>query len=215
MLAIAAAEIAKRVAYGNLVGSTEALTNSYGYDPLNRVDHITQSGTSIASKFVDYTYDAAGRLPNVNRYAGTSTTDPLVVSADYTPVNASRLTHLTYSDASSQTLTNHDWTFDTASRLTQAIALDGTFTYGYDAADQLTSESYIGPVPADRTFVYDDNGNRTGGGYVTDTNNRTSSDSTYIRTTRRGPSPAAPRPPRGAVTRYEWDHRNQLTGTTE
>ena len=55
---------------------------------------------------------------------------------------------------------------------------DGTVTYGYDTAGQVTSATYTGGG-TNETYTYDKSGNRTIAGYSTTSDNRLSSDGTY------------------------------------
>ena len=118
-------------------------------------------------------------------------------------------------------MAGYSWTHDNANRVEQiSSTTDGTFTY--DDTDQLETGTYT--YQTDESHVYDANGNRTGGGYTTGTNNLTTADGTYAyqydgegnRTAKFVDVDSSGTLSSGDtdVTQYEWDHRNRLTKIT-
>ena len=145
-------------------------TTDYTFDDVNRITQIEQGG-GAAPKRVDLGYDAAGQFTTITRYADLAGTQS-VVSSTYTWDDDGRLTGLSHG-----ALASYTWTYDDADRLTQTTSPDGTGDFTYDDTDQLTAADY--DYQSDESFTYDANGNRTGGGYTTSTNNQTLSDGTY------------------------------------
>src|SRR5581483_3634524 len=97
---------------------------------------------------------------------------------------------------------------------------NGTATYGYDPANQLTSASYStstgGHQPANESYSFDANGNRNNTGYGTGSDNLMSSDGTYDYTydadgnlTER--TQISSTYSTDYETTYTWDYRDRLT----
>ena len=145
-------------------------TTDYTFDDVNRITRIEQAG-GVAPKRVDLGYDDASQFTTITRYADLAGTQS-VVSSTYTWDDDGRLTGLSHG-----ALASYTWTYDDADRLTQTTSPDGTGDFTYDDTDQLTAADY--DYQSDESFTYDANGNRTGGGYTTSTNNQTLSDGTY------------------------------------
>jgi RHS repeat-associated protein len=109
------------------------------------------------------------------------------------------------------------WAYDNANNVTSFTTNGGTASYGYDTTNQVTSASYTGTnQPANESYSYDKNGNRTNTGYSTGSANLITSDSTFnyqhdadgnetVRT-RISNNYAA-----DYKTTYTWDYRNRLT----
>jgi hypothetical protein len=59
-------------------------------------------------------------------------------------------------------------------------SVDGTATYSYDSINEVTGATYTGTnQPANESYSFDKNGNRTNTGYSTGTNNQLTSDGTF------------------------------------
>src|SRR5438309_8991824 len=67
--------------------------NAYTFDVRNWLTELTQSGTGVAPKRVDFAYDAAGRRTGLTRYADLAGAQTVLVSS-YSYDNADRLTDL-------------------------------------------------------------------------------------------------------------------------
>lgn len=215
-------------AVGNLVqtverlnGSSRAVTGA-AFDKLNRTVRLTQQGAGVAPKRADIAYDALSRITRITRFgdlAGSRQT----VASDYRYDARSLLTriqHLTGpavgaagSDAAAATRT-YEYIYDAAARLTRMTLPDGTSLYSYDNFDQLTGADHS--FQPDESYSYDANGNRTGGGHQTGSDNRLLNDGTFRyeydgegnRTKRIHNST-------NASTEYTWDFRNRLTKVVE
>jgi YD repeat-containing protein len=105
-----------------------------------------------------------------------------------------------------------------------ATSSDGTVTYRYDATGQLIGADYSGS-PADESYAYDANGNRTNPGYVIGAGNRLVSDGEYrylydaegnriarfIDVDEDGVLDSGDTD----ITQYTWDNRNRLVQVTD
>ena len=116
-------------------GVTDDMVNTYTFDNLGRMTRIEQSsqqgGNAVASKRVDFAYDAASQWQTITRYNNLAGTQ-LVARGTYTFDAASRLIGLTYAKGET-TLVDHDWSFDAANRITQYVnSIDGTADYTND-----------------------------------------------------------------------------------
>ncbi len=206
------------------INGTAEFVNQWTYDALGRVVRITQGpqpgGRAVAEKRVDFSYDAAGQLTALARYADLAGTQ-LVAESSYSYDQAGRLRNLRHFQGQT-TFVEYTWNFDAANRMTQYInSVDGTADYTSDAAGQLTAADY--DYQTDESYQYDSNGNRVlanGSTYTTGTNNRLLSDGTYrylydaegnrthrfIDNNQNGQLDAGDTD----ITQYTWDHRNRL-----
>jgi RHS repeat-associated protein len=94
----------------------------------------------VQSKRVDMTYDAASQMTGLNRYgdlAGTLS----VANSSYTYDAVGRLTNLEYKRGAS-TLASYGLVYDAANRITQSRGTDGTQNYTYDSTNQLTGAAH-------------------------------------------------------------------------
>jgi RHS repeat-associated protein len=206
------------------INGTAEFVNQWTYDALGRVVRITQGpqpgGRAVAEKRVDFSYDAAGQLTALARYADLAGTQ-LVAESSYSYDQAGRLRNLRHFQGQT-TFVEYTWNFDAANRMTQYInSVDGTADYTSDAAGQLTAADY--DYQTDESYQYDSNGNRVlanGSTYTTGANNRLLSDGTYrylydaegnrthrfIDNNQNGQLDAGDTD----ITQYTWDHRNRL-----
>jgi RHS repeat-associated protein len=204
------------------IDSTDDFLNTFTYDNLNRVTRITQvgqaGGNTVAEKRVDFAYNAAGQFTAIDRYKdidGGST--HLVVETAYTYDLIGRLTDLVHTHDTTD-IADYHWDYDAFGRITAfafafSDAEDGSSAFSYDATGQLTAADHT--AQADESFSYDENGNRTMGGYDTGGNNLLLSDGVFdyvydgegnrISRTRISNDPADDK-----TVEYEWDHRNRL-----
>ena len=83
-----------RTSLSATIGGTADFANTYTFDKLNRMTRVQQTGqtggNAVATKRVDFAYDAASRPQTIKRYADTAATK-LAVQTTYTFDNASRL----------------------------------------------------------------------------------------------------------------------------
>ena len=136
--------------YGDLVGvrrptidGTDDFENAYAYDCLRPLDasdaNRRPGGNAVADKRVDFTYNDAGQLETIARYADLAALDP-VASTVYTyNDDLGWLTSLVHTiNDTSQTIT-YGYTYEDDGKIdTLDSSEDGLYDYDYDAQDQLT-----------------------------------------------------------------------------
>ncbi len=83
-----------------------------------------------------------------------------------------RLTNITHEDANSNVLENFTYTYDLADRLTSQTINGTTTSYSYDVTNELTNDGT-------NAYTYDLNGNRTMSGYQTGADSRLLNDGTW------------------------------------
>jgi len=128
--------------------SQDGYTTNYSYDTRGRLKTLTDgSGKTI----ITYEYDAASRLTKETNGNGTYTT--------YKYDSLGQVTNLVNYDSKGVINSRFDYTYDNLGRRTTMTTLEGTFHYGYDAIDQLTS--VITPTNRTIKYQYDAAGNRT------------------------------------------------------
>jgi RHS repeat-associated protein len=216
------------------INNVTEFTNTYSYNNLDQMVSVQQSGNAVATKEVDFGYDADGRLSTIDRYAGTHL-GPLVAHSAYSYDADSNLTGLVDTDSSNTTLAAYTWNYDAAGRVTQStstgdgtLATPGTATYTYDNDNQLLTASYSNYTtpPAAYSQTYDANGNRTGGSQ-TSSDNHVTFDGTYhyqydgegnriARWEQIAGNAGLTAPAAGDtdITLYTWDNRDRLTSVT-
>jgi len=176
---------------------------SSSYDGAHRLTNITgvMGGSSAV---LALSYDAASRLTSISR---SPPGDNITTSFSYD--NANRLTNIAHTDATKAlTLAGYTYGYDAASQLTNYSGPDGSLTYGYDVDGQLTSVTGA----RSESFSYDKNGNRTMAGYTTGAGNELTSDGVYNYTyDNEGNTLTQTQIATGTVTNYTWDYRNRLT----
>jgi RHS repeat-associated protein len=178
-------------------------------------------GHAVAQKRADFTYNAAGQLECITRYADWLGTQH-VASSHYAYDGIGRLKSLIHSTNplppgegwGEGPLAGYQYAYDTASRITSIDSfLDGLTTYTHDDTDQLKSADHTGQT--DESYSYDGNGNRTMTGYAVQTNNRLASDGTYnYAYDDEGNRQTKTKISTGEKEEYTWDHRNRLAKIT-
>jgi RHS repeat-associated protein len=188
-----------------LVANVLKATTIYEYvDPRYLNTKITQTGSGLANKEVKFTYDATGLNRKVERYV-----DGLL---KVTTTNAfdiyGRLTGIEQQNGSGAMIANDTYVLDDLNRLAAQTKDGAPRTVSYDNTDQVKTVTGSNS----EGYTYDKNGNRTNGGYVTDTGNRLMSDGVYNYEY----DPEGNRKSRtliadNSVELYTWDYRNRLT----
>ena len=194
------------------------------YDGMGRELQETQSGSGAAAERADFTYNAAGELSTIVRYASTSTS-PTVANTTYAYDNAGRITSLSHTTGTSG-LGSYTYDYDAADRVLRKIyvppgmtqAQAETNTFSYDAADELTYATH--PTgQATESYSYDAGSNRTNTGDHTGVWNELTSDGTFsyaydneVNRTRKTRIAA---PGSDKYTFYAYDHRDRMVGVTQ
>jgi RHS repeat-associated protein len=206
----------RRASVAATVNGVADFLNTYVFDAFGRIEQISQvgvtSGSEVAEKRVEFGYNAAGQLQQIDRYRDATGAN-LVAASAYLYDGAGRLEGLTHT-GSGGTLAGYAWTFDAAGRVTlMTSSADGTTAYEYDGTSQITAADHA--TGSDESFAYDENGNRTAGGYVTGPDNRLLADGRYTyEYDDEGNRVRRTETATGEVTDYEWDYRNRLTRVT-
>jgi len=120
------------------------------------------------------TYDAAGNVSTVTRYADLAGTQVVAWTA-YGYDADGRVTGLWQHDANLVVPAYYAYGYDLGGRLISETEGVTYQTYSYDADNQLLSDGVV-------THSYDANGNRTDAGYATGTGNQVTSDGTWTYT---------------------------------
>ena len=191
---------------------------SYTYDVRDELTTITQSGSGVASKRVDFAYDAAMRRTTLTRYADTTGTTTVLVTK-YAYDAANRLTTLTHQTSGGTVRSQYVYTLDAANRLTSEARTwqnggtqTDTVSYTYTNDNQLTGVTHTNGSFASESYSYDATGNRTMTGYSTTTGNRLASDGTYnYAYDDEGNMTTRTEIATGNQTLYTYDYRNRLT----
>ena len=199
--------------YNNRTSLSDSLggSASYTFDADHQLTGLSLTANRLTAN-AGLSYDAANRLTDVTRNltsGGKTFTGSDTIQTTFSYDGSNRLTNITHSDATLlTTLASYTYGFDAANQLTSYSGPDGALNYSYDANGQLTG------VTGSRaeSFSYDTNGNRTMAGYTTGTGNELTSDGTYNYTyDNEGNTLTQTRISDGQVTNYSWDYRNRLT----
>ncbi|GIW93059.1 MAG: hypothetical protein KatS3mg110_1100 [Pirellulaceae bacterium] len=197
-----------------VIDGTDDFVNDYTYDLLNRMTRVDQYGVAgghaVAEKRVDMAYNSLGQFTQIVRYSALSgTPSDEVATSVYTYDAAHRLVGLSHNRGGQPLFTPYSWTYDPLDRIVEMVNSDGTSVFTYDQTDQLTGADHS--YQTDEAYQYDANGNRTGGGYVTGSNNQLLEDGTYrYEYDAEGNRTAKETIATGEREEYTWDHRNRL-----
>src|SRR5262249_2137735 len=126
---------------------------NYFYDANGRLARLTDTG---GNTIVQYAYDAQGRLARQDR----ANTDYTLYDHD----SLGRLTHVVNYAPNGSGQSRSDYTSNSRGLQATMASLDGTWTYEYDALDQLTHAVFTSTNPSisnqDLSYLYDAAGNR-------------------------------------------------------
>ncbi len=138
-----------------------------------------QQGTTrlVTPKRIDFTYNLAGERAKITRTADLAGTQVVATTtAQYDP--AGRLTEWKHVQNSAGAEINRStWTYDALGRPVTQGSVDGSTTFQYDAASQVTAATHTSQTS--ESYQYDANGNRTTTGTTNGDNNRLLSDDRY------------------------------------
>jgi RHS repeat-associated protein len=154
-------------AAGRVLSTTDGLGQaiSYAYDAASEVVSRTQPGPATTS----FSYDAAGRMTAASDAAGNATwaydasgtlksaTLPGGVTLAVGSDADHRITSLAYSRGATP-MFSESATYDTVGNLVTVTDPTGTHQYGYNAADQLVTDTVGGSTTS---WTYDNVGNRS------------------------------------------------------
>ena len=192
------------------INGQAAGTTSYTYDWLNRVSQITQSGTGVQNKRVNFAYNSVGQMQLLKRYSDLGGAQ-LVAQTGYSYDSLNRLSQINHQNAGGGSLAFYRFGYDAAGRIQQTVDVDGTTDFTYDKTSQLTGADRAGTA-RDESYAYDANGNRTNAGYSTLADNRLQSDGVYnYAYDNEGNLTTRTRIGTSEVRTFTWDYRNRLT----
>ncbi|MFO0819074.1 MAG: RHS repeat-associated core domain-containing protein [Pirellulales bacterium] len=203
------------ISMSDTIEGAAGATTSYAYDALDRLVVLTQSGSAVSDKRVNFTYNAIGQYEAIDRYRDLAGTQ-LVIGTDYSYDSQNRLTRIDHLNAVDESVAFFDYEYDVASRITRIADRNGPTTYAYDDRDQLILADHADAAFADESYSYDPNGNRVsshlhGSEYETGTANRLLSDGVYdYEYDFEGNMARRTEIATGAYRVFEWDHRNRL-----
>ena len=143
--------------------SVDEYSLQYAYDGLGQEEHVIQSGDSVPAENARFTYDAAGELLTITRYASDHDSS-LVATSAYAYDNGGRLSSLTHTGPGSTNLGSYTYSeYDADNRIKSEQYVFGTQpaelnTYAYDADGQLINATHSNQNT--EAYQYDGNGNR-------------------------------------------------------
>ena len=174
-------------AYGGTAGPQVA----FNYDPASRMTSAAATiGGTGNSVNTSYSYDAAGRQTTITHQAVTTTSGG--------------------GGTTTTPLATYVYSYDNADRVTSEKDAEGTASFTYDSANELTTVT----GSRSESYTYDLNGNRTGTGYSTTVMNETAtSPGTTYTYDNAGNMISANNG--SSITTYTYDYRNRLTDVTQ
>jgi RHS repeat-associated protein len=197
---------------GNLTQTDELIANNitattiYKYaDPRYLNTEIVQTGTGLTAKTIKFSYDTTtGDNTKIDRYLDGL----LVLSTTNAYDTHGRLKGITQRN-STGIIAQSTYGYDNLNRLASTTKNGQTQTYDYDSTDQVQTVTGSNS----EAYTYDQNGNRTNSGYITDAGNRLRSDGTYnYKYDSEGNRTKRTKIADGTVDNYSWDYRNRLMG---
>ena len=195
------------------INGLSVLINSYSYDVFDRVIGINQQsgiGAGVLSdKRVEFSYNALDQITAINRYDDLNDLNPLV-SSTHSYDELGRLTDISHSNERG-VIGDYDYSYDAIGQIVEMTTLDGTSSYTYDSATQLTEATHT--FQTNESYTYDANGNRTNAGYQIGPNNQLLSDGIYTyQYDGEGNRISRNNILTGDITEYKWDFHNRLVG---
>jgi RHS repeat-associated protein len=155
------------------------------------------------------------------RYSNTAETD-VVATTSYTYDDANQMTGITDKNSSGTTLVSYGYTYNAAGLVTQETRTwdsgsdTDTLGYTYTKNDQLTGVTHTDDAFANESFSYDANGNQTGTGYTTSTDNeQTASPGNTYTYDADGNMITDTITSTGDAWTYSYNFRGQMTGAVE
>jgi RHS repeat-associated protein len=194
---------------------------SYTYNARDELTNETLSGSGISAMAVTFAYDNAGNMTGLTRYSNLAETTA-VASTTFAYDSANLLKGITDNNSSGTTLVSYAYTYDAAGRVSQETrtwasgASTDTLTYGYTNNNQLTSVSHTNSSFSNESFTYDADGNETGTGYTTTTDNEQTASPGYSYTyDADGNMITMTQTSTGDVWTYGYDFLNRLVSAVE
>lgn len=198
---------------------------------------IVQEGTAgITRKRVDLGYNEAGQYETIIRSTGLAGSETEVLSSGYSYFAGGGLDEISYSTSGAAlpsgtglpslpagaALSSYSYTYDAIGRVATFTAPEGTFTYGYDSAHQLTSADFAvdatwggaavpgATPPSNEDYSYDATGNEQEPGQVVVGNRPATIDGQDYQYTADGSVYRITDPTDGSYRLFVWDTRQRL-----
>jgi len=198
---------------------TSSGITTFTYDAAERLTEVASTYGGTAGPQVVYTHDQANRLTSESRTIASSDAS---VNTTYSYDAANRQTTITdwlsvttSGSGGGTTITplaTYVYSYDEASRVTSEKDAEGTTSFTYDNANELTGVT--GSQSA--SYTYDLNGNQTGTGYTTATDDEQTASPGYTYTyDNAGNLIAETNTSTHVVTTYTYDYGNRLTEVTQ
>ena len=192
------------------------------YDARDELTGEQFSGTGTTSpEAVTYAYDNAGRLTGMTRYSNLPETTKVAATA-YSYDHADRMTGIVDSNSTGATLVTYGYTYDAADRISQEVRTwnsgtnADTLTYSYTNNNQLTGVTHSNGSFSSESFTWDNNGNETGSGYTTGTDNEQTASPGYTYTyDNAGEMTSETQTSTGDVWTYGYDFRGRMVTAVE
>jgi len=172
---------------GTIAGGIKDLVNQYGYDSLDRLASVSQSGVAggnaVAPKLASFSYNVASQMTDLRRYSDTAiSAAALEVHSRYAYDGAARIFSITHAKSEiaagqawngtsvlpasitpAQTIAAYHLSYDRDNRLTAFASYTDRFrtAYAYDTTDQLVgaSSSTIAGLAAPSPAIANENYN--------------------------------------------------------
>ena len=210
-------------AAGNLVSTADTVNgtaeglNGYGYDALNRMVLITQSGPALSDKRVDLAYTPDNLVQTIDRSADLAGAQPVATTNNSYDFMNRLIGHIDVHG--STVLASEAVIYDAASRITEVATDLSTTTYSYDNINELVSAANFVNAAQDENFAYDPTGNRSsadGESVTTGVANQLQSDGVYDYTyDAEGNLIVRTEIATGETRNFQWDYRNRLVAVTD
>jgi RHS repeat-associated protein len=191
------------------------------YDARDELTGEQFSGTGLSAEAVTYSYDNAGRLTGITRYSNLAETTEVAATA-YSYDHANRMTGIVDTNSTGTTLVSYGYTYDAADRVSQEVrtwdsgTISDTLTYSYTNNNQLIGVTHTNNSFSNESFTWDSNGNETGTGYTTGTDNEQTASPGYTYTyDNAGEMTSETQTSTGDVWAYGYDFRGRMVTAVE
>ena len=193
------------------------VNDTYTYDPIdNRLTSISQAGSFVTSKEVDFTYATDGfRVASVDMYDNGGSGNVLAVSTQITYNNRNLIEGITDTGAGNQTIEDYFYTYDANGFISSRSNVDGSASFNYDKANQTTSVVYSDSAFGNEQYTYNTAGNvtlssRRGNEKYGPNNELISDDASTYTYDAEGNLTKVTSIQFSTATQYVWDYRNRL-----
>ena len=157
----------------------------------------------------------------MTRYSNAAETTKVAATA-YSYDHADRMTGIVDSNSTGTTLVSYGYTYDAADRVSQEVRTwasggsSDTVTYSYTNNNQLTGVTHSNGSFSNESFTWDSNGNETGTGYTTGTDNEQTASPGYTYTyDNAGEMTSETQTSTGDVWTYGYDFRGRMVTAVE